>query len=115
MSATAVIPADPKFWRKAFIDLRPSVSPCPGLTGAAWAAVHAVSVEFHDRWADEAAALDWTTLDLFSVLPKAGAVRVDYCGALMLAGEPITAVTAQHMKWKNAIRVREMPCRPEKG
>lgn len=115
MPAPAVIPADPKLWRKAFIELRPSVSPCPGPTGAAWAAVHAVNLDFLDRWAEEAASLGWTTLDLFSVHPKVGAVRVDYCGALMLAGEPITAVTEQHMKWKNATRVREMPGRPNDG
>lgn len=61
------------------------------------------------------AMLGWTTLDLFSVYPAAGAIRVDYCGGLILASEPITAVTAQHMKWKNATRVRELPGRPNEG
>ena len=72
MSATAtVVPSDAQVWRKRFLDLRPGVSACLGLTGANWTAIHAKGVDFLDRWADEAAALGWTTLDLFGVRPTA--------------------------------------------
>jgi hypothetical protein len=37
--------------------LRPSVSPCPGLTGANWAAIHEQAVAFLDQRADEAVQL----------------------------------------------------------
>jgi hypothetical protein len=60
MSASAkpkIVPADPQLWRKAFLDLRPSVSPCPGLTGANWAAIHEQAVAFLDQRADEAVQL----------------------------------------------------------
>lgn len=43
-----LVPADPALWRKAFLDLRPNVSPCPGLTGANWAATHENAVTFLD-------------------------------------------------------------------
>jgi hypothetical protein len=84
-------------WGKAFLDLRPSVSPCPGLTGANWAAIHENAVTFLDRWADEAVRLGWTTLDCFGVHPEAGTIRPDYCGAVIkrVCCRPLGAAVAE--------------------
>lgn len=114
MPATpAIIPADPKLWRQGFLDLRPTVSPCPGLTGANWTAIHAKSLDFLDRWADQAAALGWTTLDLWGVNPKNGTVRADFCGALVMSTDLVTAITEQRMQFTNTTYYRDKPGRPE--
>ena len=76
-----LVPAEPEIWRKAFLDLRPSVVPCPGFTVQSWGGAHEACVEFLDRWADEAAGLNWTTLELFGVHPEVGTIRPDFCGA----------------------------------
>jgi hypothetical protein len=110
-----IIPADPVLWRKAFLDLRPSVSPCPGLTGANWAAIHEQAVAFLDRWADEAARLGWTTLDLFGVHPEAGTIRSDFCGALVLGTEAVSTITETQMRFANTTYYRDKPGRPAGG
>jgi len=112
MAALTIIPADPKLWRKGFLDLRPSVVPCPGFTMATWGATQAIGLDFLDRWADQAADLGWTTLNLWGVHPEAGTVRVDFCGALVLGSAMVTEVTAEHIKWQNATYQREQVGRP---
>lgn len=113
MSVTAtIIPADPALWRQGFLDLRSSVVPCPGFTAATWSGVHAKSTDFLDRWADEAAALGWTTLELFGVHSKIGTVRPDYCGALVMSGELVSAITEQRMQFTNTTFYRDTPGRP---
>ena len=114
MPATpSIIPADPKLWRKGFLTLSPGVSPWPGLTGANWTAIHAKGIDFLDRWADQAVALGWTTLDCWGVHPEAGAIRVDFCGALLISTELVTAVAEQRMRFKNTTFYRDTPGRPE--
>jgi hypothetical protein len=110
-----LVPADLALWRKAFLDLRPSVSPCPGLTGANWATIHENAVTFLDRWADEAVRLGWTTLDLFGVHPEAGTIRPDYCGALIIGAEPVSAITETRMRFVNTTFYRDMPGKPSGG
>ena len=113
MSATAtIIPADPQVWRKGFLDLRLGVSPCSGLTGANWTAIHEKGIDFLDRWADEAAALGWTTLDLFGVHPTAGTVRIDFFGALVMSTGLVSGVTENRMRFTNMRFYRDKPCRP---
>ena len=112
MPAPAIIPADPKLWRKAFIDLRPSVVPCPGFTLQSWGGAHEACVEFLDRWADEAASLNWTTLELFGVHPQVGTIRPDFCGAMVLSAERVSAITDKHMRFGNMTFYRDKPGRP---
>lgn len=59
--APKIVPADPQAWRQGFLNLRPSVVPCPGLTMESWAGVHEKCVDFFDRWADEATGVEITT------------------------------------------------------
>jgi hypothetical protein len=110
-----LVPADPVLWRKAFLDLRPSVSPCPGLTGANWTAIHENAVTFLDRWADEAVRLGWTTLDCFGIHPEAGTIRPDYCGAVIMGAEAVSAITETRMRFVNTTYCRDTPGRPTGG
>jgi len=57
-------------------------------------------------------SLGWTTLDLFGVHPEAGAIRPDYCGALVLSDAKITAITANRMAFVNTAHYRDTPGRP---
>ncbi|GJD30059.1 hypothetical protein PMNALOAF_1302 [Methylobacterium adhaesivum] len=111
-AAPAVIPADPKLWRKGFLDLRPSVVPCPDLTAQSWASVHEKCVDFLDRWAEEAAGLGWTTLDLFGVHRHVGLIRFDYCGGVVMSGDKVSAITASRIAFVNTAHYRDTPGRP---
>jgi len=88
------------------------MSPCPGLTGANWAAIHENAVIFLDRWADEAVRLGWTTLDLFGVHPEAGTTRSNYCGALIIGAEPVSAITETRMQFANTTFYRDTLGKP---
>ena len=57
-------------------------------------------------------SLGWTTLDLFGVHPEAGAIRPDFCGALVLSDAPVTAITANRMAFLNTAYYRNTPGRP---
>ena len=108
-----IVPADPKLWRQGFLDLRPSVVPCPGFTLQSWGATHEKCMDFLDRWADEAVALGWTTLDCFGVHSQIGTVRPDFCGALVLSGERVSGITETRMRFVNTTFYRDTPGRPE--
>lgn len=114
MPATpTIIPADPKLWREGFRSLSPSVSPCPGLTGPNWSAIHAKGADFLERWADQATDLGWTTLQLWGVNPKNGTVRVDYCGALVMGTALVDAVLADRIHAGNTTFYRNTPGKPD--
>ena len=113
MPASPIAPADPALWRKAFLDLRPSVVPCPGFTALSWANTHEKCVDFLNRWADEAAALGWTTLELFGVHPSVGLVRPDFCGGIVISDAKVTAVTTNRIAFVNTAHYRDTPGRPD--
>ncbi|MCJ2108261.1 hypothetical protein MKK70_23415 [Methylobacterium sp. E-041] len=71
------------------------------------------AIEFLDQFGDEAATLDWSTLDLFGVHPAAGVIRVDYCGALMLSGERVRAIESNRILFGMTTYYRDVPGRPE--
>ena len=77
-----------------------------------WGGAHEACVEFLDRWADEAAGLDWTTLELFGVHPEVGTIRPDFCGAMMLSAERVSAITDKHMRFGNMAFYRDKPGPP---
>ena len=108
-----IVPADPKLWRQGFLTLSPGVSPCHGLTGANWTAIHAKGIDFLDRWADQAVALGWTTLDCWGVHPEAGTIRSDFCGALVLSTDLVSGITETRMRFVNTTFYRDTPGRPE--
>ena len=107
-----IVPADPKLWRQGFVDLRPSVVPCPGFTLQSCGGAHEACVEFPDRWADEAAGLGWTTVEAFGVHPEVGTIRPDFCGAMMLSAERVSSVSDKHMRFRNMTFYRYKLGRP---
>lgn len=96
-------------WRQGFMTLKPSTSPCPGLSGPKWQAVHAAAGEFLDHYATEAAGYGWTTLQLFGVHPFLGVVRSDYCGALVLSGEKPSGVEPDRILFQRTHYRRGVP------
>ena len=108
----AIVPADPKLWRQGFLDLRPSAVPCPGFTTQSWGGTHEKCIDFLDRWAEEAAALGWTTLDLFGVHPEAGVIRPDFCGAIVMSDAKVSAITDRRIAFLNTAFYRDTPGRP---
>jgi hypothetical protein len=75
------------------------------------ARTRSASISF-DRWADEAVALGWTTLDLFGVRPEAGIVRSDHCSAIVMSDAKVTAGTANRIDFVNTAYYRDTPGRP---
>ncbi|MCJ2079876.1 hypothetical protein [Methylobacterium sp. J-090] len=111
-AAPKIIPADAQAWRQSFLNLRPSVSPCPGLTGTNWTAVHARGLDFLERWADEAITLGWTTLDVWGVHPQIGTIRADYCGGMTMGTALVTGITENRIFSGYATFYRDTPGRP---
>ena len=84
--------------------------PCPGFRTGQWLSVHAAALDFLANTAETAAALGWTTLELFGVHPVVGVSRVDCCGALMVSsGSPIAEVTPALIRYRNGLAVRRTP------
>ncbi|KQQ39127.1 hypothetical protein ASF58_22815 [Methylobacterium sp. Leaf125] len=59
--------------------------------------------------------LGWTTLGLFGVHPEAGTIRPDYCGALIIGAEPVSAITETRMRFANTTFYRNTPGKPTGG
>ncbi|TXM67117.1 hypothetical protein [Methylobacterium sp. WL120] len=70
------------------------------------------AIAFLDKFGDKAAALDWTTLELFGVHLTAGFIRVDYCGALMISGERVQAIESEKIRFGMTTYYRNLPGRP---
>ena len=71
-------PSDAQAWRDELEAMKPTTAPCPGMTGPRWEKMRESAIAFLDEFGDEAAALGWTTPELFGVHPTAGFIRVDY-------------------------------------
>lgn len=110
--AFKIEPGSPQAWREAFLNMKPSVVPCFGLTPTTWPAVHAASLDFLDKHADEAGRLGWTTLQLFGVHPDLGVIRSDFCGAMVLSGDLVTEVHADFIRFARTRYFRNVPGRP---
>ncbi|MCC0809108.1 hypothetical protein FPV16_23395 [Methylobacterium sp. W2] len=111
--AFKIEPGSPQAWREAFLDMKPSVVPCSGLTPAGWQSVHAACFDFLDKNADEAGRLGWTTLQLFGVHPDLGVIRSDFCGAMVLSGDLASAVEADFIRFERTRYFRNLPGRPK--
>lgn len=111
-AALQPIPSEADAWREAFGALKPGTAPCYGLEGSRWGQIREAAIEFLDQFGNEAAALGWTTLDLFGVHPTAGVIRVDHCGALMLSGERVRAVESNRILFGMTTYYRNVPGRP---
>lgn len=111
-SAFKIEPNTPQAWREAFLAMKPSVVPCHGLTPTSWQAVHAASLAFLDKHADEAGRLGWTTLQLFGAHPDLGVIRSDFCGAMVLSGDLVSEVHPDFIRFERTRFFRTIPGRP---
>ncbi|WP_424753318.1 hypothetical protein [Methylobacterium sp.] len=111
--AFKIEPNSPQAWHEAFLGMKPSVVPCSGLTPITWQAVHAASLGFLDKHADEAGRLGWTTLQLFGVHPDLGVIRSDFCGAMVLSGDLVSEVHADFIRFTRTRYFRTVPGRPK--
>src|SRR3954471_7986392 len=93
-------PSPVQAWRDALASMKTTVPPCPGLTGNKWAALHEAALDALDRFGAELAEHEWTAPELFGMHPKIGIIRSDYCGALVLSGEKVSAVSADRIRFK---------------
>ncbi|TXN11356.1 hypothetical protein FV219_05455 [Methylobacterium sp. WL122] len=105
-------PSDVQGWRDALEGMKPTTAPCPGMTGARWEKMREAAIAFLDEFGDEAAALGWTTAELFGVHPTAGFIRVDHCGALMISGERVRAIEPDKIRFGMTTYYRNLPGRP---
>ncbi|MHC1999543.1 hypothetical protein ACYQR9_03750 [Methylobacterium sp. CM6241] len=110
--AFKIEPNSPQAWREAFLNLKPSVVSCSGLTPTSWPAIHAASLDFLDKHADEAGRLGWTTLQLFGVHSDLGVIRSDFCGAMVLSGDLVTEVHPDFIRFARTRYFRYVPGRP---
>jgi hypothetical protein len=111
--AFKIEPGSPQAWRESFLAMKPSVVPCPGLTAQSWQAVHAASLNFLDKHADEAGRLGWTTLQLFGVHPDLGVIRSDFCRAMVLSGDLVSEAHADFIRFERTRYFRNVPGRPK--
>jgi hypothetical protein len=67
------------------------------------------ALDFCSRLGAEAHGLGWTAPQLFGVHPEHGTLRVDYCGALMVAGKRATGVHADRVAFEQTAAYRNTP------
>lgn len=79
-------------WRNQLERISERASPCRYMPPARWAAVREAAIDFCDRFGGQALALGWTAPQLFGVHLQHGTLRVDYCGALMIASDKAVGV-----------------------
>jgi len=70
-------------WSRGLASLSLGQAPCPGFKPEDWVETLTNARCFVDDYGAEADRLGWDTLTLFSVHPKSGAIRADWCGVLM--------------------------------
>lgn len=105
-------PSDVQAWRDALEAMKPTTSPCPGITGPHWEKIRESAIAFLDQFGEEAAALRWTAADLFGMHPTAGVIRVDHCGALIISGERVRAIEKDRIRFGLTTYYRDLPGRP---
>jgi hypothetical protein len=87
----------PLEWAEGFARLALEDEPCPGFGRRQWPRVHPAMATFlASPHAERAAALGWTTLELFGVHEALGVTRVEHCGALLVSnGNHVAEVTPE--------------------
>jgi hypothetical protein len=96
-------------WRDQLERISERASPCRYLTPTQWATFRESAIDFCDQLGADAVALGWTDRQLFGVHPEHGTLRVDYCGALMIAGKKAQAVEAERVVFERTAGYRNTP------
>lgn len=77
----------------------------------AWANIHESCTDFIERFGAEAVRMGWTAIELFSVYPDHGLLRVDWCGAMMAGGKAV-GIEANRILFGNLSAYRSVPSTP---
>ena len=107
--APTLIPNPVAIWHGAIENISERASPCRYLTPAQWATMRESALDFCTRFGVEAHGLGWTASQLFGVHPEHGTLRVEYCGALMIAGKKAQAVEADRILFERTSSYRNTP------
>ncbi|MGH1569523.1 hypothetical protein ACRAWG_01185 [Methylobacterium sp. P31] len=67
------------------------------------------TLAFLDRFGAEAYRLGWTAPQLFGAHPVHGTVRVEFCGALMIAAAPAFGADAKRVVFERTSAYRNLP------
>lgn len=105
--APADLPPTVAPWRDQLERISERASPCRYLTPTQWATMRESAIDFCDRLGAEALALGWTAPQLFGVHPQHGTLRVDYCGALMVAGKKVHSIDANRVVFERTAGYRD--------
>jgi len=97
-------------WRDQLERISERASPCRYLTPTQWARFRESAIDFCDRLGAEAHRHGWSDRQLFGVHPQHGTLRVDYCGALMIAGDRVQSVDAHRIVFERTAARRDKPC-----
>ena len=107
--APTLIPNPVAIWHGNIENISERASPCRYLTPAQWATMRESALDFCARFGAEAHGLGWTAPQLFGVHPEHGTLRVEYCGALMVAGKKAQAVEADRIVFERTAGYRNTP------
>ena len=107
--APTLLPNPVAMWHGAIENISERASPCRYLTPAQWAVMRESALDFCTRFGAEAHSLGWTAPQLFGVHPEHGTLRVEYCGALMVAGKQATGVHPDRIAFERTAAYRDTP------
>jgi hypothetical protein len=107
--APTLIPNPVAMWHGAIENISERASPCRYLTPAQWATMRESALDFCTRLGAEAHTLGWTAPQLFVVHPDHCTLRVEYCGALMIAGNRVQGVDADRIMFERTAARRDKP------
>ena len=110
--APTLLPNPVAIWHGAIENISERASPCRYLNPAQWAKMREAALDLCDKFGAEAHRHGWTERQLFGVHPQHGMLRVDYCGALMIAGDRVQSIEADRIvsEWTAAL----LPAQPQR-
>ena len=104
--APTLLPNAVAIWHGAIENISPHASPCRHMPPSRWSPIRENYLDFITRFGDEAHRLGWTAEQLFGVHSEHGTLRVDCCGALMMASDKAIGVEATRVLYERTSSYR---------